>query len=500
MQDLTAFFWCGTRTGTRTKEDAMDYGYARVSSLDQNPQLQLDALDKAGCWPIVSEKVSGVATRRPVRDEALRQLKRGDTLTVWKLDRLGRSVIELETIVSDLEHRGVKFRSLTESIDTSTAQGRLFFGLLAHFAQFERAILVERTKAGKAARAASGKHPGGDRMYGLEPDRVTERPDEADRLRAAAAVVVQGGSLGRLVDAWNRTGVLTKREQRRRHLLALQEQGLDVAEIAKQEGIPPERVEKYLAYAPSRWSETYVRRMLVNPRVAPIVNRDDPTTYDRLVLTLGPNAVNRGAGTPATHLLSAILRCGLCEHPMYTSRAHAGRSDLVYRCHSPAGSGGRRAGCGKVSVSMRRADEWTREVFVTAVAADEFADSLNARRAELLEGEVTVQQIDAWREEIGELEQVLGTRFAVDAHRARHTELQRLVRQATAGLLARPDLQALYDLPRSEDTLNARWDGWTVQEQRVWLKRVLSHVTCRPAPGVGRGYDVSKRLEPHWRL
>jgi DNA invertase Pin-like site-specific DNA recombinase len=88
-----------------------DIGLARVSRRDQNPQLQIDALDKAGCWPIYEEKVSGVSKKRPIRDEVLRQLKAGDRLTVWKLDRLGRSVIELNDIITDLRRREVSFRS-----------------------------------------------------------------------------------------------------------------------------------------------------------------------------------------------------------------------------------------------------------------------------------------------------------------------------------------------------------------------------------------------------
>jgi DNA invertase Pin-like site-specific DNA recombinase len=109
----------------------VDIGYARVSTDDQELKLQLVALERAGCWPIRKETASGVAKKRPVRDEVLKELQRGDTLTVWKLDRLGRSVVDLKTIITDLEQRGVKFRSLTEHIDTSTAQGWLFFQLLA---------------------------------------------------------------------------------------------------------------------------------------------------------------------------------------------------------------------------------------------------------------------------------------------------------------------------------------------------------------------------------
>jgi hypothetical protein len=97
---------------------------------------------------------------------------------------------------------------------------------------------------------------------------------------------------------------------------------------------------------------------------------------------------------------------------------------------------------------------------------------------------------------------VLPTRFAADVHRTRHAELQRLVRQATARLLQRPDLQALLDLPKAEAELRAAWEEWTVAERRVWLRRVLHHITVLPAPpGTHhRGSDVAARLDPTWRL
>ena len=133
----------------------MDYGYARVSTGDQDPGIQITALEQAGCDTIVEERASGKAkTDRPVLGEVLRRAQRGDTLTVWKLDRLGRSVIELRRIVEDLDHRGVRFRCLTQPIDTSTAAGRFFVTLLAAFAEMERELILERTAAGKAARAA----------------------------------------------------------------------------------------------------------------------------------------------------------------------------------------------------------------------------------------------------------------------------------------------------------------------------------------------------------
>ena len=133
-------------------------GYARVSTDDQTTALQADALAKAGCSRIYTDKASGKSTAaRPQLEECLADLREGDTLVVWRLDRLGRSVTDLVRIVGELEHKGVSFRSLTENIDTSTASGKLMFHMLASIAEFERNLIQERTHAGLAAARARGR-------------------------------------------------------------------------------------------------------------------------------------------------------------------------------------------------------------------------------------------------------------------------------------------------------------------------------------------------------
>lgn len=132
----------------------MHIGYARVSSEDQNTDLQIDALKKADCQEIFQEKVSGKSKDRPELETCLRVLREGDTLIVWRLDRLGRSLEHLVQIVSELETRKIGFKSLTESIDTTNAGGKLIFHIFAALAEFERNLIRERTIAGlKAARA-----------------------------------------------------------------------------------------------------------------------------------------------------------------------------------------------------------------------------------------------------------------------------------------------------------------------------------------------------------
>jgi DNA invertase Pin-like site-specific DNA recombinase len=135
----------------------MQIGYARVSTEDQNLELQLDALKQAGCKRIFTDKISGTRAHRPGLDEALSHVREGDTLTVWKLDRLGRSVKGLVDLVADLEHRQVHFKSLTDSIDTKTPAGRFFFHVMASLAQMERELIAERTRAGLAAARELGR-------------------------------------------------------------------------------------------------------------------------------------------------------------------------------------------------------------------------------------------------------------------------------------------------------------------------------------------------------
>ncbi len=132
-------------------------GYARVSTTAQDPQLQLDALTAAGCARIFTESVSGVKTHRPELDAALKYLREGDQLVVWRLDRLGRSLPHLLDVLVQLDGRGVGFRSLTEALDTSTSGGRLVFSVFGAIAQFERELITERTRAGLAAAKAQGR-------------------------------------------------------------------------------------------------------------------------------------------------------------------------------------------------------------------------------------------------------------------------------------------------------------------------------------------------------
>ena len=150
------------------------YGYIRVSDDDQNEALQRDALSEAGCEHIFCDHgVSGATTSREGLDQLLNILTNGDTLVVWKFDRLGRSTVHLLLMFDELRHRGVRFISTTQGIDTASFEGRIFFGQLALFAEYEREMIRQRTKAGMQAAKRRGKHIGRPRkLSALQQQRV----------------------------------------------------------------------------------------------------------------------------------------------------------------------------------------------------------------------------------------------------------------------------------------------------------------------------------------
>ena len=151
-------------------------GYARVSTDDQRLDLQRDALQAAGCARLFEDTISGARAERPGLAQALSHLRPGDTLVVWKLDRLGRTVHGLVAFMAELQARGIQFRSLKDAIDTGTPAGRFFFHVMAALAEMERGLIRERTRAGLAAARARG------RLGGRKPLMDARRLDTARRL------------------------------------------------------------------------------------------------------------------------------------------------------------------------------------------------------------------------------------------------------------------------------------------------------------------------------
>ncbi|EJE06737.1 MULTISPECIES: recombinase family protein [Staphylococcus] len=148
----------------------MKIGYARVSTGLQNLNLQEDRLNQYGCEKIFSDHISGVKSKRPGLDRAIEFARSGDTIVVWRLDRLGRNMADLITLVNELNNRGVSFHSLEENItmDKSSSTGQLLFHLFAAFAEFERNLILERSSAGRIAARARGR-------YGGRPEKLNKQ-------------------------------------------------------------------------------------------------------------------------------------------------------------------------------------------------------------------------------------------------------------------------------------------------------------------------------------
>jgi DNA invertase Pin-like site-specific DNA recombinase len=155
----------------------MKYGYARISTEDQNAAMQHTALKRAGCKTLFTDELSGAITKRPALLRCMKKLERGDTLIVWKLDRLGRSLRDLISMLDDLKTRGVKFQSLTEAIDTTTPTGRVMWQMIGMMAEYEHSLISERTREGvKHAKKRGVK-------FGRKPALDPEQIEHAKELR-----------------------------------------------------------------------------------------------------------------------------------------------------------------------------------------------------------------------------------------------------------------------------------------------------------------------------
>lgn len=172
----------------------MKLGYARVSTTDQSPQLQIDALTGAGCERLFTEQASGAQRDRPELKAALEFARRGDLLVVWKLDRLARSLSQLLATSELLEQKGVGLVSLTEQIDTSTPGGRLVFQLFGALAEFERSLLRERTQARLAAAKAAGRKGGRPSALPTDKRQAAEALLQSDYLTVLQVAAMLGVS------------------------------------------------------------------------------------------------------------------------------------------------------------------------------------------------------------------------------------------------------------------------------------------------------------------
>ncbi len=162
-------------------------GYARVSTQDQTLDLQTDALKQAGCEKIFTDMTSGAKSERPGLQEAMNHLRAGDTLVVWRLDRLGRTLKHLIATITELSDKGIGFKSLQENMDTTTSGGKLIFHIFGALAEFEREVIKERTNAGLQAARARGRLGGRPKLQSLDPKKIAH----ARKLYADRTMTVQ---------------------------------------------------------------------------------------------------------------------------------------------------------------------------------------------------------------------------------------------------------------------------------------------------------------------
>lgn len=172
-------------------------GYARVSTLDQNPQFQVEELRKAGCEKIFTEKCSGAKADRPKLQEALEYARSGDTLVVWKLSRLARSLTQVMATVRQLEERGINLRALTQRIDTTTPEGRLFFHINAAFDQFQREIIIENTRAGLKSAREHGRIGGRPKIMTKERQKQIRAMIKDNAAYPFISDVIRAAGIGR---------------------------------------------------------------------------------------------------------------------------------------------------------------------------------------------------------------------------------------------------------------------------------------------------------------
>jgi DNA invertase Pin-like site-specific DNA recombinase len=167
----------------------MIYGYARVSTEEQNLDLQLEALEQKKCGKVFTDKVSGASTERTGFQKLTKAIKAGDTLVVWRLDRLSRSLSSIITLLDDYQTAGIHFVSVMEAINTNTPSGTLQFHIIAALAQYERAMISERTKAGMAAAKRKGVHIGRKpSMTALQVTQARKMIDEGEAVSVVAAI------------------------------------------------------------------------------------------------------------------------------------------------------------------------------------------------------------------------------------------------------------------------------------------------------------------------
>jgi DNA invertase Pin-like site-specific DNA recombinase len=417
----------------------MELGYARVSRVEQNLDLQLDALRKAGCKePIYTDKLSGARDDRPQLELVLNRLSRGDTLIVWKLDRLGRSLPHLVEIINDLRARKIGFKSITESgIDTTSDMGELVFLIFAWLAQFERNIIIERTVAGRQAARARGKFVGAPRLYGFLPDRSDVVTHEAQLLLEVTERLLGGETAGSIVRDLNARKVPTTNGK--------------------------------------HWRSNSLRQVMANPNIAPIIGQDESDRLQRLFA----DPARKRQGPPAKHLLSGIVRCQ-CATPMYVKTRAGGKPR--YACHSNVAVGN----CGKVWVAAHLLEEHVTKEVIRWLSGPGLAVVRNRLMQLDRDLTLTAQQMHADEIELETLAKLKGQgRFTTPEWLALRDPIEERIRAARDLLAKEPAVLALTGIPGTRKALEAAWQDWDMERKRSILKAAIAELKVYPTASRG---------------
>jgi len=445
-------------------------GLARVSTTDQDPLMQRTALERAGCTRIVERELSSVSEEwRRERDTILADLKPGDTLVVYKFDRLGRSLTDLVTVIEGLVKRGVIVKSLTEGLDLSTAGGRFAFRTLASAAEFERELIQERTTAGLRTRIEAGQVVKGPRLYGFNDDGISHAEHEAVIIREVTRRILAGESIHSVVDDLNARGIPTARG--------------------------------------GSWRRFGLRELLRNPRLAglhsykgkvlgpgpwePIISVDEHEELRARLPRFKGQGV--GGGPPVRYAYSGILTCDVCKVGRITGNSR-GASRIYYGCGNPTCHGT------TISAALLERDlniavlpKLLDPAFVERIAKAAGGDpSLSARLAEdrqLLvrlarqfgEGKFGEDEWLAMREPIERRIREAEEQQADQPNQALIAALQTFQRQY--GHLTIDELEKLEDAGEQIDTPLTHWLSWPAEQRRQVLRLIVDRGVLKPATG-----------------
>jgi DNA invertase Pin-like site-specific DNA recombinase len=432
----------------------MHLGYARVSTAEQNLDLQLDALEKAGVGKeaIHVEKRSG-AKRLHELEKVTALLQQGDSLTAWKLDRLGRSAPEVLATVRGLVERGVTVRTLKDAvvIDPGSGMGRFWLTMLAAQAELERDLMIERVKAGRQAARARGKHLGAARLYGFEA-----KPDEHGTFRVIQqeATIIEEVA-ARVLDQETLSAIV---------------RDLRIRKIPTSRG--------------KDWTITAVRRLLQNPRIQAIVG---DAAYQGLLRVFSDAKYRQRLGRPAQHLLSGIVTCS-CGQKMYVS-SRSTFGNPCYRCFTNTKVGN----CGRVQVSANELENYVTEATIKWLSGPGLATvraRIAAQDADLSRIQKQIQVDEQLLEDTAREAGSLGLSPTVLAAYIRPIEARLTANRAR--LKRAPALAVLADIPTTRKQLEKAWESWDINRQRQVLKAAITSLTVSPTQQRGPVFDVDR--------